>query len=249
MMKDFPRSALPISIRGQSLKSLSILDYNIKIFPATKIKILPNLSLLLLLLWQMNFLEFSNFVDSTVSPVILLEGSRSVDEVDKFKMIELSAKLASNFPNAVFRSGDADGTDKLFARGVSQVNPERLELVLPNNRKLKSNLGEKRISLEQLNQVELDYICQLTNEATPVNKPLIDFYQSGKNGSPRYKAQYLLRDALKVLGSENLNFKPATIGLFYLNSKKKTSGGTGHTIRVCERQNISAVLQTNWLNW
>jgi len=45
-----------------------------------------------------------------------------------------------------------------------------------------------------------------------------------------------LRDALKIVGSENLNFKPAAAGLFYLNSTKKTGGGIGHTIRICELQ-------------
>jgi len=78
---------------------------------------------------------------------------------------------------------------------------------------------------------------------------LIEFYETGKQGSPRYKAQYLLRDALKVTGSEKLNFKPATFGLFYLNSTKKTGGGTGHTIRICELQNVSVFLQSEWLNW
>lgn len=56
-------------------------------------------------------------------------------------------------------------------------------------------------------------------------------------------AQYLLRDALKVTGSKELSFKPATVGLFYLNSTKKIGGGTRHTIRVCELQNVSVVLQ------
>jgi len=54
---------------------------------------------------------------------------------------------------------------------------------------------------------------------------------------------------LKVIGSEKLNFKLAAFGLFYLNSKKKTGGGTGHTIRVCELQNVPVVMQSDWLNW
>lgn len=197
----------------------------------------------------MLFNEFSNLVASFASPVILLEGSRSVDEKDKENLIALGAKLASAFPNVVFRSGNADGADSLFAEGVSQVNPQQLELVLPNSRKLINILGERRISLDQLEQAELKHICQLTKQATPINKPLIEFYETGKQGSPRFKAQYLLRDALKVVGSKKLNFKPANIGLFYLNSTKKTGGGTGHTMRVCELQYVPVILQSDWLRW
>lgn len=197
----------------------------------------------------MNFDDFTNLINSNLSSTILLEGSRTVADTDKPKLIALGAKLASAFPNAIFRSGNADGADSLFADGVLQVNPKQLELVLPNDRKLKSTRGERRISLEQLDQAGLNQICQLAKQATPINKPLIEFYEKGKQGSPRFKAQYLLRDALKVIGAGRLNFKPATAGLFYLNSKKKTDGGTGHTIRVCELQNVPVVMQSDWLNW
>ena len=197
----------------------------------------------------MTFDEFTILVNAQSSPTILLEGSRTVAEADQTKLIDLGAKLASAFPNAVFRSDNAEGSDSFFAEGILQVSPVRLELVLPNNRKLKSIKGEKRICLEQVEQGELNNLCQLTNQATPVNKPLIKFYESGKEGSPRYKAQYLLRDALKVTGSRKLNFSPATVGLFYLNSIKKTGGGTGHTIRVCELKDIPVILQKDWLTW
>ncbi|MGI8468905.1 MAG: hypothetical protein ACR2N3_10670 [Pyrinomonadaceae bacterium] len=63
------------------------------------------------------------------------------------------------------------------------------------------------------------------------------------------QAQYLLRDALKVVGSKKLNFKPAAFGLFYLNSTKKIGGGTGHTIRICELRNVLVFLQSERLNW
>jgi len=197
----------------------------------------------------MNFDDFTNLMNSNPSPTILLEGSRTVADADKPKLIAIGTKLASAFPNAVFRSGNADGTDSLFAEAVLLVNPAQLELVLPNSKKLKSTHGEKRISLEQLDQAESNHIYQLTKQTTPINKPLIEFYETGKEGSPRYKAQYLLRDALKVTGSEKLNFKPATIGLFYLNSAKATGGGTGHTIRVCKLENVPVVMQPDWLNW
>lgn len=197
----------------------------------------------------MNFSKFSDFIASIASPIILLEGSRTVEEANKLKLIALGAKLASEFPNAVFRSGNATGSDSFFAEGVSQINPQQLELVLPNKRMIKSTNGEKRISLKDLTDAEIKDVCEITKNATPANKALIEYYEKGFQGSPRIKAQYLLRDALKVIGSKRLDFKTADFGIFYLNSTKKTGGGTGHTIRVCELQNVPALLQESWLSW
>ncbi len=83
----------------------------------------------------MLFNEFSNLVFSLPSPVILLEGSRSVEDADKEKLTALGAKLASAFPNIVFRSGNADDADSFFAEDILQVNPKQLELILPSDRK------------------------------------------------------------------------------------------------------------------
>lgn len=193
--------------------------------------------------------DFTDSISFKSSPVILLEGSRIVAEADKPKMIALGEKLASMFPNAVFRSGNAAGSDSFFAKGVSQVNPLQLELVLPNKRRIKSANGEKRISLEDLSDTEIKDVCEITKSATPINKSLIEYYEKGFQGSPRIKAQYLLRDTLKIIGSKRLDFKPADFGIFYLNSTKKTGGGTGHTIRVCELQNVPVLLQESWLSW
>lgn len=52
----------------------------------------------------------------------------------------LAAFLANEFPQAVFRSGNADGPDALFARGVNAIAPERLTQV------------SQRIILKQLNR-------------------------------------------------------------------------------------------------
>ena len=90
----------------------------------------------------MDFTAFSRFINSIDSPVILLEGSRVVEEIDKAKIVELGKQLAVAFPSAIFRSGNANASDNLFAEGVLQVNPERLELVLSNKSKLKSIHGE-----------------------------------------------------------------------------------------------------------
>lgn len=197
----------------------------------------------------MNFNEFSNLVSASDEPIILLEGSRNVQDEHGAKLVEFAAKLANIFPTAVFRSGDALGSDTAFAEGVKRINAARLQLVLPNDRKAKTQTQETRVSLEQLPEREKSELIALTKRATPSNKSLIEFYEKGLGGRARYQAQYLIRDTLKVVGSEKFKLRSATLGCFYVNSMKPTGGGTGHTIRVCEQLNVPTVTQADWLHW
>ena len=41
----------------------------------------------------------------------------------------------------------------------------------------------------------------------------------------------------------------ATAALFYLNPGKPRGGGTGHTIRICEAENVPYFLADDWLGW
>lgn len=197
----------------------------------------------------MNFNEFKNLMCSIDEPVVLLEGSRGVKDEHSEKLVEFAARLARIFPTAVFRSGDAIGSDSAFAEGVNQINAAQLQLVLPNDRKAKTQNQETRVSLEQLPPREKSKLIELTKRATPINKSLIEFYEKGLDGRARYQAQYLIRDTLKVVGSKKFKLRSATIGCFYLNSTKATGGGTGHTIRVCEKLNVPTVTQGDWFQW
>lgn len=195
----------------------------------------------------MNFREFTKLVESVEKPVILLEGSRRVLENDVELLSEFAIKLAKEFPQAVFRSGGAIGSDDLFSQGIFSTDRKRLELVLPkpqkaNQRKLNAVL------LDDLPESEEEEICNLTVKATPKYKGMVDFYKKKQKGRAYYKTKYLLRDTLKVCGSETLGASPANVGCFYLNSNKPT-GGTGHTIRVCKLLNIPAIKQSEWLGW
>ena len=70
----------------------------------------------------MNFKQFTKLAESSENPVILLEGSRNVAEKDAESLTNLAVKLSKRFPQALFRSGGAVGSDDLFAQGVLQVN-------------------------------------------------------------------------------------------------------------------------------
>jgi len=66
------------------------------------------------------------------SAVVLVEGRRAVPELDHARLVAVGEWLAREFPAALFRSGNAEGADSLFATGVGKVDPCRLQLVLPN---------------------------------------------------------------------------------------------------------------------
>ena len=195
----------------------------------------------------MNFNEFAKLLESFEKPVVLLEGSRNVLEKDAESLTNLADKLARKFPQAVFRSGAADGADNLFAQGVFQVNRERMQIVLP---KSKSGFDKTNsVSFADLPESEQEKIFTLTAEATPKYKGLVDFYKKKQIGGTYYKTQFLLRDALKVCGSDSFKMSRAAVGCFYVNSNKAGGGGTGHTIRVCKLLKVPVIEQTDWLKW
>ena len=195
----------------------------------------------------MRYKEFAKVIESVEKPVVLLEGSRNVLEKDAESLINLADKLARRFPQAVFRSGGANGSDDLFAQGVSQISRERMQLVLP---KSKSGFDKTNaVSFADLPESEQEEIFTLTAEATPKYKGLVDFYKRKQIGGTYYKTQFLLRDALKVCGSKSLQMSRADVGCFYINSNKAGGGGTGHTIRVCKLLKVPVIEQTEWLKW
>ena len=182
------------------------------------------------------------------APVVLLEGTRQVPETDKAKLSALGAFLAKQLPTAVFRSGNADGSDTLFARGVESVDPTRMQVVTPTAGHRKKNLHPENyvVPLAKVSAVHEESLAYHTNEATPANRRIID----KRNDVPQLKAKarYLLRDTLKVLGDPDNDLAPATAAIFYTKADPM-SGGTGHTIRVCQQKNVPIFLQNDWLGW
>jgi len=182
------------------------------------------------------------------SPVILLEGTRDVPEKDQSRLTELGALFAKELPQAIFRSGNADGSDTLFARGVESVDPTRMQLVIPTagHRKKNRHPDSLVVSLSEVSAVHEEAVAYHTNEATPKNSRIID----KRNEVPQLKtkARYLMRDTLKVLGDPENSLAPASAAIFY-TKPDPMSGGTGHTIRVCRQHNVPVFLQADWWLW
>jgi len=184
-------------------------------------------------------------------PVILLEGTRKVPEDAAQRLHALAAFLADALPQAVFRSGNAQGADSLFFHGLTSAAPERLEYILPY-----PGSGRKRIrpetrvfSLADITPEELGEVVEVTLSASPDLQSLVRAYLERGRNSVTTKAMYLLRDTLKVTGAMSLGLPPANFAFFFVNPENPLSGGTGHTIRACREMGVDIHLQEEWERW
>ena len=74
------------------------------------------------------------------------------------------------------------------------------------------------LALEDLPLAERHHLTRESLAASLENHRLFDLYLRGQSGNPAYaKAQYLVRDALKVIGSPANHLAPATVALFFIN--------------------------------
>lgn len=196
----------------------------------------------------MTWTKFCQLIQSQASPVILLEGRRSIPPPEAMQAARLARFLAEQFPQARFRSGNAEGSDAAFSEGVALVDPQRLEVVTPypGHRKKARVSGASYASPEDMDRLcEPDLLAQ-TVQATPANRRLIEAF--GKPGPGGAKAAYLVRDTLKVVGIEGRLNQP-TAALFWVDLQDPEAGGTGHTIRVCQQLGVPIIFQTDWATW
>lgn len=192
--------------------------------------------------------ELDHHVAAHPEPVILLEGRRSIPVSEQVLAVRLGRFLAVRYPNARFRSGNAEGSDAAFMEGVAMVDPSRLELVLPyaGHKKKSRVAGATYTSPETLGVVREQAMAEQTIRATPANRSLIE--KRGKGGALGAKAAYLIRDTMKVTGMTDGSAKPVA-ALFWVDAADPEAGGTGHTIRVCRQEAVPVVVQAHWKTW
>ncbi|MEP7196086.1 MAG: hypothetical protein ABI851_06160 [Saprospiraceae bacterium] len=179
--------------------------------------------------------------------IVLLEGKRNVLDPDKGNLVSLGKLLALKTSKMIFRSGNADGADYYFSNGVSMVDNSRLQVITPyTGHRQKSNLAYETISLDEINvAAEPEVVYQ--SRSNRKTEKLVDQYVSGARDRYSIKAAYIIRDTIKAIGTDKI--KPATFGIFYDDLDKPKEGGTGHTMKVCEQNNIPIIDQKVWLNW
>ncbi len=189
------------------------------------------------------FIADYDFPDS----VVLLEGKRDVLDDDKDKLIALGRLLAKNTVNILFRSGNASGSDEYFSQGVSKIDPKRLQVITPySGHRKKQNKAFYSISLEEVNLLNEPNVVYQSKKNKKTEK-LIDRYVSGEKDRYSIKAAYIIRDTIKVIGTEQI--KPANFAIFYDDIKNPKSGGTGHTMNICEQNGIKLIDQKTWFDW
>jgi hypothetical protein len=179
--------------------------------------------------------------------IVLLEGKRKVLNEDKEKLIALGKLLASSTSKMIFRSGNAEGSDDLFSQGVCSIDQKRLQVITPyNGHRNKQNLAYETFSLDNINFAAEDELIY-QSKANKKTVKLIDDFVSGIKNRNTIKAAYIIRDTVKVLGTETI--KPASFGIFYTDLNDPDSGGTGHTMNVCRLNNIPLIDQKVWFEW
>ena len=196
------------------------------------------------------YTEFDRLISAAKQPIVLLEGSRNAPAEILSKMEQLAAHLMRTFPSLIARTGNAEGSDQAWARGVNRIDPKRLQLVLPVPH-------YKESSIAAANEVAV--LQEVPPEDYGAAKTLTrEHYEYGSSKGPAaydplppFKKTYLDRDALKVLGHTNYLGKrqKATTALFYLDPNKRNGGGTGHTLRLCEALHVPYFLAEDWLSW
>ncbi len=196
----------------------------------------------------MNFQTFKDQLPITLSR-IFLGGKRNVLEQDKIKLTQLGKLLATEFPYLIFRSGNAEGSDALFAEGVCSVDPLRFESILPyeNHRKKNINPYSQSYSMDQVDLAADDDLVYYTK--SKANSNLVNRYMDGHKDRNGMKAAYLFRDTMAIIGSKSIPLDPVSYAFFYIDPADPLGGGTGHTIKVCQENKIPYLTQEIWMSW
>ncbi len=194
------------------------------------------------------FHDFVRFIDGLEDQVILLAGKRSVDQKDEEQLEALGELLCKWLPDCRFRSGNANGADEFFIRGVCRVDPECVELVLPYREHGKS----RKKDLYSLAIDDLDFAAEpevIYQTRDMAGEKLIDDYLAGIRNRFTIRASYLIRDHIMVIGSGMHGLKKASFAIFYDDLQQPGKGGTGYTMRCCDRNQVPYLDQRTWMNW
>ena len=194
----------------------------------------------------MTLSEFINQHDHDRA-VVLLEGKRKGAEEDRNKLHELGKLLASKTEKMIFRSGNAAGSDQFFSDGVAAVDHKRLQVITPyDNHRKKTNKAYETVSMDNIDLASEPELLYQSKSNKKMEK-LIDQYVSGDRGRFAIKAAYIIRDTVKAIGTETI--PPATFGIFYDDLSNPMSGGTGHTMQICNQNGIPIIDQNIWMKW
>lgn len=179
--------------------------------------------------------------------IVLLEGKRKINESDIAKLIKIGEILASMTKHIIFRSGNAEGADFYFTKGVTNIEKSRMQVITPyDGHRKKENNAFYTYSLDNINFASEPEVIYQSKRNKKTEK-LIDKFIDGERNRITLKAAYIIRDTIKVLGTSEL--LAANFAIFYEDFSNPNSGGTGHTMDVCKENNVEYVDQRTWFDW
>jgi hypothetical protein len=196
---------------------------------------------------NLSLADFIRLLDEENS-IVILAGKRDVIESDIQKLHQLGELLAHNTKHIIFRSGNADGSDKYFSDGVIKINSRRLQAITPySSHKISNRLTHEIIHLDS---IDLNKETDLINTAKKNKnvKGLVEEYIKGLDKRLKSKGAYILRDTLMVTGTKS-GILPAFFAIFYDDLKNPEQGGTGHTMLMCKEKNVPFINQRTWMKW
>ena len=201
-----------------------------------------------------NFQDFKAVVSLTPQPIILLEGTRKLSKVsDAVNIAKVGKLLSEQFPTAIFRTGNATGTDFYFSEGIEKYPNRILQKVIPytGHRVKHAKPSQNTFSLSSISADELHYLTEVSSNANKLLRRLFDynFQNPSLTNKSTIRAKYLLRDTVKVIGSRGLGLAPATFALLYVNENAPFVGGTGHTLQVCLKRQTPVITQQDFFKW
>lgn len=177
--------------------------------------------------------------------IVLLEGKRDVLPADRQFLITIGQLLASQTKYILFRSGNASGADEYFSQGVTSINAQRLQVITPySGHRKKYNVASQTVSLDSIDLLSEPAVVYETQKNKKNAKLITDYIAGNKHA---IKGAYLLRDTIKVIGTNAI--PPCTVALFYDDLLQPKTGGTGHTMQVCDENNVPYMDQRVWMKW
>jgi hypothetical protein len=179
--------------------------------------------------------------------IVLLEGKRDVPQEEQKLLEALGKLLVTHSKYITFRSGNASGADEWFSKGVCEVSPERMEVIRPYaGHRDKKNQAYITHDLDDISLASEPRIIY-QSKANKKTEKLIDKYVGGARDQFALKAAYIIRDTVKVIGTKTI--PPASFAFFYDDLKNPKTGGTGHTMDICEKNLVPYFTQKVWMKW
>lgn len=195
----------------------------------------------------MDFKAFLSRYDFEGS-IVLLVGKRKVEPEDCKKLVALGERLAAISTHITFRSGNSSGSDYYFAKGVTNIDSSRMEVILPFDGYRKRYItANKTISLDAINLAKENFLISESERNIKTAK-LIRPYVEGLRNRFYNLCSFIIRSTLTVLGNTT-GVPAAAAGIFYDDLEYPEQGGTGHTILTCKRNAIPVYNQLVWFDW